>query len=157
MSSKHKSVHKANKKVIRDAAFKPVSRYWENVDWHLIVTCNYPDLKLEFEDKEDDWALYMLIDMLAEETDIYFVDAASWVLCRVLGRRLKDVQKMAKDEIPWVHEFQYICRVVALNLCKFFDQDAVPSLRQVDRMIWCLLITEDQLLAESATANRVPC
>lgn len=157
MSFKHPSAPKANIQRVADPAFKPIAGYWGTFDWHLIVTHNYPDLKLKFEDNKADWTLYLLIDLLAKETGIDFVDAASWILCRVLGRRVNYVRRMAKAEIPWVPEFQYTCRVVAVNVCKLFDPNITHTLSKVDQMIWHLLITEDELLAEATTANRVPC
>lgn len=143
----------------RDAApcFKPIASYWWNIDWYVLLTENYPVLKLKLDDTEEDWALITLVDTLSIEIDVDFVDAASWILQQALEFNFYTARQMAKGKVSWDPQIQYQCRVMALLLC-FWENPEVPySLDQVDQMIWCLLATEDELLAESASANIFPC
>jgi hypothetical protein len=57
----------------------------------------------------------------------------------------------------WDPDIRYVCRVVALDLCKSFGHTDIHDLALVDGMISGLLISEDELLTDARPFNLTPC
>lgn len=99
------------------------------------------------------------VDMSREESPLYnalqsfslaihidLEDAAHWVLRKVLDDRFADARRMRVGEIPWDDEVLYICRVMALQVCRHLGPKDKRYLEKVDQMINSLLMTEEELL-----------
>jgi len=156
MSSKN-NVGKFHKESNKNPCFKPIAQYWGNIDWFDLIISNYPVLELKFDGTKDNLSLVSIVDSMSIETDIDFEDAASWILKRALKFDYYAAREMFTGKIAWDPQIQYVCRVMALLICFWKNPDILHALEKVDRMIECLLITEDELLAQSATLNRFPC
>ena len=139
-----------------DPCFRPLAAYWGWIHWDEVITHNFSLLKLKFDPTEDDWSLFLAVDALATETDIDFEEAASWVLQRALGESFEDAREMAQGNIPWDERILHLCRVMSLLLCKLYEPLRCHTIEKVDGMIWSLLISEDELLAEARYTNELP-
>ena len=156
MRNKQKCLSKQVYQPQADPCLRTVSEYWCWIHWDEIIDNNFPILKLKFDPIEDDWSLFLAVDALASETDIDFEEAASWVLHRALGESLEDARKMAQGNIPWDERIQHLCRVMSLLLCKLYEPLRCHTIEKVDDMIWSLLISENELLAEARYSNELP-
>lgn len=122
-----------------------IKHHWRLIDWAAVVFLNYPVLKLAFEENEEDWALYSLIDLLSKDTGFDFIDAAAWILREALGPQYEFTRQMELGQIPWKPCEQYVCRIVSLQVCKWFEHDITHTLAKVDRIIWSLLMTDEEI------------
>ncbi|MFA5241277.1 MAG: hypothetical protein WC029_01045 [Sulfuricella sp.] len=145
------------KKFKGKASHGPDLLYWIKMDWFGLLYDKSPVLKLVFEDCEEDWALFLLIDLFAEEVNVSFADATRWVLRQALGNRLEDARLMAFEGKPWDLDVQYVSRVAALQVCKGYSPDDIITLEMVDNMVGALLVSEEELLMQEPSINQLPC
>ena len=157
MRNERKLSTKKNNTSQIDPCFRAIAPYWGWINWDEVITNNFPVLKLKFDATADDWALFLAVDALANEADIDFEDAASWVLQRALGKRFADAREMAQGNAPWDENIRHLCRVMSLVLCKLYEPLRCHTIEKVDDMIWSMLISEEELLAEATCANDLVC
>ena len=135
-----------------------VPKRWMNKPWHEVITVHAPVIKLMWDDDgKKDWKLFLMIEEFVDEMAIPFIDGASWVLRRTLGDRFEDARQMHFKQRPWNDEVRYICRVLALVVCKDYGPNDVHTIKHVDGMIECLLMNEEELHLRSLAANALPC
>lgn len=128
--------------------------YWMQVDWWALANMRKPILKLNFDEKSnEDWLLYDQIDILAENMEVDFSDAAHWITRQALGERFQDAREMEARKIPWDQDVLYVCRILALQLCKYYGPNDTYNIERVDKMINSLLITDDELLLKAKPSN----
>lgn len=137
---------------------KPITEFWASMNWVEIINEEKLELKPDFEsDPGEVGALYDWIDVLSENQDVSFSDAANWVLRKVLGDRFEDARRMEFQGERWDPDVQYTCRAITLQLCKNCGPNDIQTLSRVDRMIGSLLISEDEMLLRTLPINPLPC
>lgn len=128
------------------------------VDWLALACMRKPLIKFVFDKKSsEDWLLYDQIDILAENMDVDFADAAHWALRQALGKDFQPARDMYAGLTPWDSDIQYICRIFSLQLCKSHRLKGAYSPERLDLVIGQLLVTDDELLQEANPGNSLPC
>ena len=101
--------------------------------------------------------LYDQIDILAENMDVDFADAAHWSLRQALGEYFTSARNMHAGRMPWDLDIQYVCRIFSLQLCKSNRLKGAYSPERLDQVIEELLLTDDELLQGANPGNSLPC
>lgn len=134
------------------------SPYWQSVDWWALANKRWPEINLAFDGKcHEDWLLFDQIDILADQMEVDFVDAATWGLQRALGDRFVSARKMLAQRQNWDADILYICIIFGIQLCNFFSPKQIPGPDRIFHMIKALLISDDELLMNTPTENTTPC
>ncbi len=134
---------------------KRITDFWMEIDWMTMINLHKPHLRLNFE-SHDDWLLFDQIDILAENMDVDFADAAHWVLRRVWGENFEAARAMQAMCRPWDDDMLYTCRVVALQFSKhLYPND--NTLYHLDHLVHSLLRTDDEVLHEANGHKSLPC
>lgn len=132
--------------------------FFLRVDWWALACMRKPLIKLSFDKRSaEDWLLYDQIDILSENMNVDFADAAYWSLRQALGEHFTSARNMHAGRIPWNFDIQYVCRIFSLQLCKSYRLKGAYSLEMLDQVIEELLFTEDELLQGANPANSLPC
>lgn len=137
---------------------KTPSPHFMGVDWYALAKKRFPDIKLTFEKKcHEDWLLYGQIEILAEQLEVDYVDAAAWGLRRALGNGLEPAREMAAQKITWDVDTLYVCTIFGLQLCRFIYPKKTPSPDMIMHMIDTLLVSDEELLMQAPAKNQQPC
>lgn len=132
--------------------------FFLRVDWLALACMRKPLIKFTFDKKSsEDWLLYDQIDILAENMDVDFADAAHWALRQALGKNFQSARNMNAGLTPWDFEIQYVCRIFSLQLCKSHHLKGAYSPERLDQVIEELLVTDDELLRGAKPGNSLPC
>lgn len=132
--------------------------FFLQVDWLALACMRKPLIKFVFEEKSsEDWLLYDQIDILAENMNVDFTDAAHWALRQALGKNFQPARDMQACLTPWDLEIQYVCRMFSLQLCKSHGLKGAYSPERLDQVIEELLLTDDELLQGANPGNSLPC
>jgi hypothetical protein len=97
--------------------------------------------------------LFASLQKISKAMRIDLEDAAHWVLRKVLDDRFADARRMRVGEIPWDDDVLYICRVMALQVCRHLGPKDKRYLAKIDQMINSLLMTEEELLQEAMSGD----
>ncbi|MBL8404303.1 MAG: hypothetical protein JNL16_07140 [Dechloromonas sp.] len=131
--------------------------FFLQIDWMTLACMRKPLIKLSFDKKSaEDWLLYDQIEILAEKMDVDFCDAAHWGLRRALGVQFESARRMHKGRAPWNDDVRYICRIFALQLCNSRRFKNAYQASNLDNVIAELLVTDEELLLETASGNTLP-
>jgi len=137
---------------------KTPSPYWMSVDWLALAMKRWPDVNLVLnQDCHEDWLLFDQIDILAEQMEVDYVDAANWALQRALGDRFQSAREMFAELKMWDAEILYVCTIFGVQLCNFFTPKETPDTDRVFHMIETLLISDEELLMNTRAKNSMPC
>lgn len=137
---------------------KPPSFYWMSVDWWALASKRWPEINLAFDDKcHEDWLLYEQIDILADQVEVDFVDAANWGLQRALGDRFESAREMLAQRQMWDADILYICTIFGIQLCNFYSPKQIPDPDRIFHMIKTLLISDEELLINTPSGNVKHC
>lgn len=137
---------------------KTPSPYWMGVDWWRLAMKRWPDVNLVLDhDCHEDWLLFDQIDILAEQMEVDYVDAANWALQRALGDRFQSAREMFAQRKMWDADLLYVCTIFSVQLCHFFGPKDAPDPDRVFHMIESLLISDEELLIEAQAENTRPC
>lgn len=132
--------------------------FFLQVDWLALACMRKPLIKFTFDEKSsEDWLLYDQIDILAENMDVDFTDAAHWALRQALGEKFQSARDMYAGITPWDLDIQYVCRIYSLQLCKFHRLKGGYSPDRLDQVIEELLATDDELLLAANPGNSLTC
>ena len=132
--------------------------FFLQVDWLALACKRKPLIKFTFDKKSsEDWLLYDQVDILAENMDVDFTDAAHWALRQALGENFQSARDMHAGRTPWNLDIQYVCRIFSLQLCKSHRLKGAYSAERLDQVIEELLITDDELLQGADPENSLPC
>ena len=132
--------------------------FFLQVDWLALACMRKPLIKFAFDKKSpEDWLLYDQIDILAENMDVDFTDAAHWALRQALGGNFQPARDMYAGVTPWDLDIQYVCRIFSLQLCKSHRLQGAYSPERLDQVIEELLVTDDELLQAANPGNSLPC
>lgn len=134
------------------------SPYWMGVDWWALAMKRWPDVKLELNhDCHEDWLLFDQIDILAEQMEVDYVDAANWALQRALSDRFQSAREMFAQLRIWDADILYVCTIFGVQLCNFFTPSETPDPDKVFHMIETLLISDEELLMNTPAENTRLC
>lgn len=123
------------------------SQFSKNTNWMKLINETRPIVIASPEDENrKKSALFTSLRNVSLAMRIEFEDAAHWVLRKVLDDRFEDARRMRVGEIPWDDDVLYICRVMALQVCRRLGPNDKRYLTKVDQMINSLLMTEEELL-----------
>ena len=115
--------------------------YGIQVNWRELIESKKPHIELLFGSKEDR-ILYRSIETLADVMGFTFQDATHWVVREALAERFEAARMMVFCGEPWDPDVRFICRAVALQLCKFYKPGGVIQSELIDHMLPPLLSTD---------------
>lgn len=132
--------------------------FFLQVDWLALACMRKPLIKFDFDkNSSEDWLLYDQVDILAENMDVDFTDAAHWALRQALGENFQSAREMYAGIKAWDLDIQYVCRIFSLQLCKFHRLKGAYSPERLDQVIEELLVTDDELLIAANPGNSLTC
>ena len=132
--------------------------FFLRVDWLALACMRKPFIKFTFDkSSSEDWLLYDQIDILAENMDVYFTDAAHWALRQALGENFQSARDMYAGVTPWDLDIQYVCRIFSLQLCKSHRMKGAYNPERLDQVIEELLVTDEELLRAATPGNSLSC